>query len=355
MAPEATLVPANGLAGWFPCPVQRLARAGCCDAAMSDVTQPAPIGYPVEVQPPDIASYRVGNTGVPYYTTIDSGRPGPHVLINAVTHGNELCGAIAVDNLLRRRIRPRRGRLSFGFANIAAYHRFDPARPGEARYMQEDLNRLWSSEVLDGPRRSLELDRAREIRPLIDSVDLMLDIHSMQHPTPPLMLAGPLDKGRRLAVSLGYPSIVVCDPGHDAGRRLRDYGPFGDPSSSRNALLVECGQHWQKASATVAIECALRFLVLVGAIGKDEVERPPAAAPAPPRVIEVTDVVTIKTDRFHFDGEFIGMEVVPKAGTTIAADGGQPVVTPYPDCVLIMPSRRLQKGQTAVRLGRFIN
>jgi len=30
------------------------------------------------------------------------------------------------------------------------------------------------------------------------------------------------------------------------------------------------------------------------------------------------------------------------------------VRTPYDDCVLIMPSRRLVKGQTAVRLGRYV-
>ena len=322
---------------------------------MSATPGSAPGGYPVELQPPDIASYRAGNTGVPYYTTIDSGRPGPHVLINAVTHGNELCGAIAVDSLLRRGIEPSCGRLSLGFANVAAYFRFDPTRPGETRYLDEDFNRLWSPEVLDGSRRSLELDRAREIRPLIDSVDLLLDIHSMQHPTPPLMLAGPLDKGRALAVSLGFPSFVVCDRGHDAGQRLRDYGSFGDPASSRNALLVECGQHWQKASAAVAIECALRFLVHVGMIAADDVEPPTVVEPVPQRVIEVTDVVTIKTHHFSFNDEFIGMEVVPEAGTAIGADGGRPVVTPYPDCVLIMPSRRLQKGQTAVRLGRFVN
>jgi len=37
----------------------------------------------------------------------------------------------------------------------------------------------------------------------------------------------------------------------------------------------------------------------------------------------------------------------------IAEDGGQAICTPYDDCVLIMPSRRLAPGQTAVRLGRF--
>ena len=34
--------------------------------------------------------------------------------------------------------------------------------------------------------------------------------------------------------------------------------------------------------------------------------------------------------------------------------GDVPVATPYDHCVLIMPSKRLQRGQTAVRLGRFV-
>ena len=50
---------------------------------------------PVELSAPDISPYRDGNTGVDYVHTFDSGRPGPDVMINAVIHGNEICGAIA--------------------------------------------------------------------------------------------------------------------------------------------------------------------------------------------------------------------------------------------------------------------
>ena len=39
----------------------------------------------------------------------------------------------------------------------------------------------------------------------------------------------------------------------------------------------------------------------------------------------------------------------------IGSAGGQPVRTPYHECVLIMPSRRLGPGLTAVRLGRFVD
>jgi len=71
------------------------------------------------------------------------------------------------------------------------------------------------------------------------------------------------------------------------------------------------------------------------------------------RVITVTEAVTIETDRFEFVQDFRGMEVIPRAGTLIGHDGGREVRTPYDECVLIMPSRRLGRGQTAVRLGRY--
>lgn len=310
--------------------------------------------FPVELEAPNIEPYRAGNTGLPYYTTFDSGRPGPHVLINALTHGNELCGAIAVDFLFRHEIRPLRGRLTLGFANVDAYRLFDPADPTHSRFVDEDLNRVWDAAALDGRQRSMELIRARAIRPLIDTVDLLLDIHSMQHRNPPLMLAGPWPKGRQLATALGHPEYVVCDAGHAAGRRLRDYGRFDDPAAPQNALLVECGQHWEHRSAVVAIESALRFLLHAGMI-----DRAPAApvlseSLPPQKVVEVTEAVTIETGHFTFAADFKSMEVLPKAGTLIGRDGPREVVAPYDGCVLVMPSRRLRRGQTAVRLGRMV-
>ncbi len=62
------------------------------------------------------------------FTTRDSGRPGPHVVLVSLTHGNELAGAIVLDRLLRAGLRPLRGRLTFGFANLAAFARFDRDR-----------------------------------------------------------------------------------------------------------------------------------------------------------------------------------------------------------------------------------
>ena len=312
--------------------------------------------YPIEIDPPDITAYRGGNTGVDYFTSFDAGQAGPHVMITAITHGNELCGAIVLDELLRSGLRPLHGRLTLGFCNVDAYHGFRHDYPMLSRFVDEDMNRLWDISTLKSPRDTYEARRSREIRPLLDSVDFLLDIHSMQHPTAPLMLAGPMQKGRVLAERVGVPASVVMDQGHAAGRRMRDYGRFSDPLTHHAALLVECGQHWARPSVDIARQTMVRFLVATGVAEPGMITDwlGPKAPPAQ-RVIEVTAPVTVENATFSFVEPYIGMEVIPKAGTLLAMDGDTPVYTPHDNCVLIMPSRRLARGQTAVRLGRFVD
>ena len=147
--------------------------------------------FQVRVRTPDISPFLDGNTGIPGFTTRNSGLPGPHVVLVSLIHGNEIAGATVLAQMLRERITPSRGRLTFGFANIAAFAMFDPATPLTSRYVEEDMNRVWDDLQLFGVRRSTELDRAREIRPIIDTADILLDLHSMLWPSDPLLLCGP--------------------------------------------------------------------------------------------------------------------------------------------------------------------
>ncbi|MDP6343203.1 MAG: succinylglutamate desuccinylase/aspartoacylase family protein [Alphaproteobacteria bacterium] len=310
---------------------------------------------PLELLPIDIEAYRRGNTGIDFIHRFDSGAPGPHLLINALTHGNEVCGAHALRLLFERDIRPARGILTLGFANVEAYRRFDAANPTASRFVDEDFNRVWNEGILNGDRGSVELARARELRPSVEAADFLLDLHSMQRPCPPLMLCGTQDKGRELAFRLGVPEHVVADPGHAAGPRMRDFGDFGDPASGKTALLIECGQHWRKSSAEVAIQAVFHFLAALDVIDRDLAEPHLVADPPAQRLIRVSGPVTIETEDFRFAEDYTGLEVIAEAGTVIGHDGERPIVTPFDDCVLIMPSQRLQVGQTAVRLGRFVD
>lgn len=306
----------------------------------------------MEIPLPDITAYRDGNTGVEYAIRIDGSAPGPRAMITGLTHGNEICGAVALDHLLGHEIRPARGSLTLCFANAAAFRRFSEDDPGQARYLDEDLNRIWEDGILDGAESGRERARAREMRPLVAEADYLLDIHSMLDPGVPLILCGPHEKGRRLAARLGYPGTVIADDGHGTGTRLRDYGAFADPKSPKNALLVECGQHWQAETARVAVRVAFRFLAALDMIdGADHAECPP---PEAQRFLEVTETVAAASARFAFVRPFKSMELIEKAGTLIATDDTGEIRTPHDDCTLVMPARQIHKGHTALRLAREV-
>ena len=118
---------------------------------------------------------------------------------------------------------------------------------------------------------------------------------------------------------------------------------------------MECGQHWAAAAAEVAFALSLRLLAHTGLLAPET-----AGALAPPldirpqRLVEVTSVVTAVGDGFVFAADYAGMDTVPRAGTIIGYDQGRPVRTPHDDCILIMPTRRVSRGQTVVRLGRAV-
>lgn len=315
---------------------------------MSEVdSQPA-----IELQVPDILSYAEGNAGVPYVWTFGSGEPGPNVLITAVVHGNELCGAIALDHLMKSGLWPRRGSLTLAFCNVEAYREFDPARPTKSRFVDEDFNRLWSPAKLDEPAKTSERRRAREIRPFVEAADYLLDLHSMTTPAAALTLAGTEPRGMVLAQALGVPSVVVADAGHAAGPRMRDFGGFSDPASNKTALLVECGQHWEARTAEIALQVMYRFLVCLDLLRADEIGDLAAPSEAPQTFVEVTEAVTVRTNNFQFLLPLNTHDVIPLAGTAIARDGAETIRTAYDDCVAIMPAKAPGPGATAVRLGR---
>ncbi|MCK1492117.1 succinylglutamate desuccinylase/aspartoacylase family protein [Bradyrhizobium sp. 180] len=311
--------------------------------------------YPVEIAAPDIGPWCNGNIGIPYVHRLEAAAPGPHLLLTALVHGNEPCGAIALDRLLTGGFRPSRGCVTLAFVNVDAYAKFTPSDPRASRWVDEDMNRVWAPEILaQRPSRSADVHRAAELLPLLKEADFLLDLHSTQHPNEPLVLAGPLEKSRKLARSVGLADLVVIDKGHAQGPRMRDFGEFNDPSSTRIALLLECGQHWAASSADVAYAACLRIFDRFSMLPSGYVSGRVVALPEEAtRFVEITMPVTIKNE-FVFALPLRGGEIIKDAGTLVGYDGSEPVVTPHDNCIAIMPSQRLWAGLTAVRLGRLV-
>lgn len=309
----------------------------------------------IELAAPDLSPWRKGNTGVDYVHRYDSGRAGPAVMVQALTHGNEICGAIALAELLRDRPAVRQGSLTLAFANMDAYARFDTADPHRSRFVDEDYNRVWGDEAMFGPRDSVELRRARALRPFVDAADLLLDIHSMHEPCRPIMVCGRVDKNAAYARELGVPADLLIDTGHPAGLRMVERGGFGDPASPKRALLIECGQHWEASARDVAVDTLMRFLAVTGVVDRDwALARTVLTPPPVQRLVRVTEAVVAKSTDFRFLVPIEGLGVVPQAGTPIAQDGEHIWRAPYDNTVLVMPSLgHLRPGNTQVRLGRY--
>ncbi len=156
----------------MPLILPNMLKPGCRGTPQNDSTAQSgsatglPNPFLVELTPPDITPYAAGTGAIPYIWTFDSGQPGPHVAITAIVHGNEPCGSLALDWMMRRETRPNRGKLSLAFMNVAAHEAFDPDVPDASRWIDEDFTAFGRLATLDDPDRKLteELRRAREVR-----------------------------------------------------------------------------------------------------------------------------------------------------------------------------------------------
>ena len=311
--------------------------------AMSYVMEPR-----LEFAVPDISKHAAGNAGVPYLYVLEGPEPGPTAMISAIVHGNEISGAVILNDLLNRNFRPARGTLILAFMNVEAFRRFDSAHPSESRLVDEDLNRVWSLERLDSPGASVELRRAKEVKPFVERADYLLDLHSTTGDGGPMLLVGMTQKALRFARSLKIDAPIIRDWGHLKGRRMRDYEGFGEEARTPIALLMESGQHWRENTLQMADDAVRKFLTALGMVQAHDALQDAPDAP----VLDVTDVVTVQTEGFHFIADYQGVERIPEQGTVIAYDGVRPIVTPYDDCVLIMPTHHSRPGQTAIRFAR---
>ena len=300
-----------------------------------------------EVLPRDLTPYRAGNVGIDYVHRFESGRPGPHVMINGITHGNEFCGMVAVCHLLDSGVRPRIGTLTLSFGNVAAYESFDPARPFESRQITHNLNRIWSAAQLDGTEDSVELRRARAMRPAVAAAGHILDIHSTSHDVEPFWVYPAFERNAAIANALLRPEVhLVMPTGLGSGTTLTQHDGHGRADGQGSALVVECGQHFKRSSAELATQVALDVLGHFGLIDR-EVPRPAR----PPRRFELLRTHVVAHADFRFVRPVIGFETFVK-GELVATDGDEEIRAPIDDCTIFMPTREPIVGREGVYLTR---
>jgi predicted deacylase len=313
------------------------------------VNREPPPDYPLQIARADLGPYRGSASGIEYVHSFDSGRAGLHVMVNALTHGNELCGMWVVKRLLDAAVRPRAGRLTLSFANVAAYER-------ETRFVDRDFNRLWRDDLLDADTTSVEAARARELRPLVAAVVRLLDLHSTWHALEPFFVLARSPRARRLADTLALPArqLLLPDVWHE-GFHLIDYRPFRAPEGGAVGLIAECGQHFAESSVEQAWRTTVRFLQVTGAIDAEQAEAlSPGIAPAPSiERFEIVQPVIAATDALRLTVSYAGFSRHAR-GEVVAFDGGLAVAAPFDNAVLLAPRPDPTAGQQAFSWGREV-
>lgn len=311
------------------------------------------------LSPIDVSPYRRGNTGVDYCHRIDSGVPGPTVLINGLSKGDEVCGMAAVTALLDRPPRLARGSLVLCLANVAAYERFDPADPIAAKFIDRNFNRVWRDDLLDDAHaHGVEVERARAMRPLVVGADIVLDVMSNCHwrnddaawCDPPLLAFIDKPEARKIAARIPDPRHHIACARSPGGGMLYEYGNLSRPASPAVGLLSESGPHLSAHARDTGLRAAWHVLAAAGLIDAEAaVENAPVASVGAPILYDRMMVPVAKTDRFRWAGDFRGHEAFSQ-GDIIAWDGDEPLRAPYDDCVLIAVAPTVPKGTGAGHL-----
>ena len=280
--------------------------------------------------------------------------PGPHVLVLALSHGNEIAGAVALDRLLADSLMPSRGRLTFGFVNLAAFERFDPRQPTLSRFIDEDINRVWDETDAGRPAPFVGAgagagdppnDRKRRCGagPALDAVAVGPADAVRRNGERACSGGGHRHAGTGGGATAAMPAGGACWTMPDLPRPRRRSSPTW----------------WRRASIGSPPRWTPCWRPLPACCGTSAWRRAHPALPPPrprrQRFAEVTKAVTATTSSFAFVQPWRGGDVVPRRNTLIAMDGAAEIRTPYDDCLLVMPSLRPSRGHTAVRLARFVS
>ena len=300
--------------------------------------------------------------------TVDHGRPGPLLLAIGGLHGNEPSGVTAIERVLSRIAASDlslRGRLVGLAGNLQALEH------GE-RFIDRDLNRMWSSEELDLVHRTSSDDddgpeaRARRALLVIIEGELerhgpasepvkLLDLHSTSANGAPFSIIGDTLCNRRIARAMPCPLILGLEELVD-GALLGYFSERGHV-----AVGFEGGQHRQPDTIDNSEAALWLALIAAGCLAEDDVAeiaremraRLSHASAGTPRAVEVRLCYTVEPEaRFEMRPGYANFDRV-RRGEWLASSGDARIEAEF-DGRLLMP-RYQGQGEHGFFLGRRVN
>lgn len=294
--------------------------------------------------------------------------PGPRLLVLGAVHGNEICGSLAIGQLLqdidKGTLTIERGTVTFVPVTNPLAHQL------KQRVGDRNLNRNMAPSAIP---QDFEDRIANVLCPLLDAHDVLLDLHSFHTGGAPFVMIGPQNnlgalepfshatEEMQLALHTGPHRIVegwldtyargvqrraaaaaatisraqtlVTNPNYGVGTTeyMRSRGGYG--------VTLECGQHDDPQAIQVARHAILQTLRLLGITAGG-----PEAVAQAREILRLVDV----TDREHagdqFTREWRSFDAVTAGDVIGVRQSGVPVTAPL-DGFVVFPNPRAEAGQ----------
>tara|TARA_Y100001001_G_C7992115_1_gene303277 strand:+ start:499 stop:1350 length:852 start_codon:yes stop_codon:yes gene_type:complete len=164
---------------------------------------------------------------------------GPTLTVFGAIHGNELAGTLGIRELMTKL---ENGDITIKRGTLVLVPVCNPkAQEQDVRYIDVNLNRLFGNPNL--PENAYESDLARQLMPLIEETDYLLDIHSTHISGDPAFITADesVPAAIDFAKALGIPKICV---GWEDVYSEEDYTTEAFANNQNSVgLTVECGYH----------------------------------------------------------------------------------------------------------------
>jgi len=286
----------------------------------------------------------------------ESQHAGPTLVVVAGLHGNEWAGIAAVQQVLGKLegLAPGagRGRVVAIAGNLAALNSADP----RARYIDRDLNRIFTDAEVESARRVPAHQREPEQNELLDLVDVLgdalrgrdgylVDLHTTSAPSPPFIFVEDSLRARALATAVGVPIVLGVE--EVLSGLLTDY--VARHFNTVTAVL-EGGQHNDPSS--IAIHVAALQIIMgsvgitpAGALAPEAPTRATlaqASGPHAKRVYDVRHREPIEHPDFQIVAGLNGFDAIHHHESIVAVQNRRRVHAPV-NGLLFMPNRQLIK------------
>lgn len=266
--------------------------------------------------------------------------PRPYVGVCGSMHGDEPCGALAVQRVAgdfeSHSLRPAKGTVLLIQANPKATKlglRHTPEG--------EDMNRLWDFAFVDRLNRDAwgyEHHRVLELKEVLGELDIFLDLHSAKTTTPAFGVSNGEGEIDEVAQHVGISYLVQSWDGLADKVIIGFLKLAGTP-----ALSIECGAHSDREIATKAYGIALSFLRATGAIDDGE-----AVDGNEVRTVHVVEAITKPSDEFHFGTALKGFQAL-EPGTLVGRDRITEIRVSR-TCYAVLPNEDVRVGDDVVYL-----